>query len=358
MRRALTLLVLLSVPLSACGGDDDTTTSATSSSTTTAAETTTTGVASLVLGDPVALGEGTLVGTHPSAPIAYVSIVDRETDQVGCEGGDVARLWAQPLDGGTPVRALPDSFLSGLVLDGGAGGTVAVVDQCEGFLSTLAVARPQDDGTFADLREVDTSAVEASGQLMPSTIRWAADGRSFTGLVHDLAGDGVRAVRVGMDGEVTTLVDGAPLLAVEELADGTLVIATEHSVRIGEDPPIALEVTSIALDPERVRVAVFGPGGTTVLRPDIAPLDVDPGVSTMGSWSADGALLAYLRLDGDEASVWTTTSAGDVEPVRVDDRGGFGAPLFTADGGFVLYNDAVDDPQGYPVARATARAIT
>src|SRR3954462_14807819 len=97
--------------LGAGGSGDDTDSGARPTTTVPSSSTASTTDRAPRLGAPVGLGDGTLVGVHPSEPIAYVSIVDRETDQVGCEGGDVARLWAQPIDGSAPKRALPDSFL-------------------------------------------------------------------------------------------------------------------------------------------------------------------------------------------------------------------------------------------------------
>jgi hypothetical protein len=356
--RRVGLLCAVVLLVSACGSDDDSASTGTTSSTTTTtvSTTTTTASTSIELGAPVALGDGVLVGVHPTAPIAYVSVVDRETDEVGCEGGDVARLWAQPLDGGGPVRALADSFLSGLVLDGGADGTVAVVDSCEGFLSSLTVARPAADGTFADVVTVDTTAAEGSGQLMPNTIRWARDGRSFVALVHDVQGESIRAVRIGLDGTLTTIVQADELLAVAELADGRIVTATADAVRIDDDAPVAVKVTSLEVDPQRRRIVVFGEDGASLLDGGVAPATTDTDPATVGSWSPSGDALAYLRLEGDDAAV--VVAALDGAPLLVDDTGGFGAPRFSADGRFVLYNDAIDSGQGYAEPRATARPLS
>jgi hypothetical protein len=126
---------------------------------------------------------------------------------------------------------------------------------------------------------------------------------------------------------------------------------------VGDRPPVDLDVTSIALDQQRVLVAVFGSGGSDVLRPDIARVALDPEAATIGSWSMNGDLVGYLRLAGDGASVWVTSASGRDAPVVVDDSGGFGAPLFSADGRYVLYNDAVDSGQGYAEPRATARPL-
>jgi hypothetical protein len=303
------------------------------------------------------LGDGVVVGVHPSKPIAYVSIVDHQTKQRGCEGGEPTRLWAKPLDGGDAVRALPDSFVSGDVLTGGAEGRVAVVDQCEGFLSTLAVATPTAAGTFDDFHEVDTTAAETDGQLLPSTIRWSADGKTLLGIVHpNEAIERTIAVRISIDGTVQQLVDSDALLAVADLKDGTVVTATATSVTFGQATPIALDVTSIALAPDSTSIAVFGSSGVDVVGPDAGRRTITSTAASVGSWSPDGDLLAFLALAGDGAGVRVTDLDG--RDVTATDHGGFGAPAFDAGRHFVVYNEAVDSGQGFAEPHARARALT
>jgi hypothetical protein len=349
------LCVLLAA--SACSGDDDSASSSTTTSTAEAPSTTTTSNGPLQVGEPLDMGDGTFVGVHPTEPIAYVMIVDHETDEVGCEGGEPSRLWAEPIGSGAAVPALADSFVSGDVLIGGSGGRIAVVDQCEGFLSALAVATPATDGTFDGYAEVDTAGAETDGQLLPSTIRWSTDGETLLGLVHpNEAIERSIAVRISLDGTVQQLVEADGLLAVADLSDGTIVTATTSSVTIGTAAPVPIAVSSISPAPDGRSIAVFGADGVQVLQASGAPVIVDESVASSGSWSADGSLLSYLRVTGDDAAVWLTPLDGS--PVLVAAKGGFAAPRFTADGDYVLYNEAVDSGRGFDEPGARARKLT
>ena len=357
------MLLLVGVALlgSSCGGDDDDATTTTTSSTTTTRRTTSsTAVLPIELGPARALGDGALVGVHPSEPIAYLSIIDHDSKEVGCEGGDVARLWAQPIAGGDPVRALPDSFLSGIVLTGGSDGRVAVVDSCEGFLSSLTVATPDSQGRFGKVATIDTSDAESDGQLQPGTLRWSADGSSFLGIVH--LNDSIErtiGVRISLDGIVQQLVEGDGLLAVADLKDGSIVTATATHVTVGGASPVDIDrkVTSIAVSPDGTSIAVFGDDGVEVIAPaeGTGTNHVNADVSSVGSWSPPGDQLAYLAITGDTAGVRVSRLGG--APEIVTPNGGFGAPLFTADGRFVVYNDAVASGQGFDEPRAMARAV-
>ena len=346
--RRLALLCLLAF-VAACSGDDDDAAPSTSSSTT-EATTTTTALRPPTLGEPVEL-DGVMVGVHPTKPIAYVSIV--VPGEIGCEGGDAARLYAQPLTGGDAVEVVEGGLDSGVVLTGGADGAVAVVDSCEGFLSNLSVAQARADGTFDSVRVIDTSAIGENGQLQPGTIRWGRDGRSFVALVHDTEGEGSRVVRISLDGSVEELAHGDQLVAVEELANGRLAIATPTSLYVGHDAPVDVKVTSLALRPDRMGVAVVGEDGIKVAG---AVRSISDAPASVASWSPDGMQVAYLRVDGDTASAWLSADPGD--DVEVSKRAGFGAPLLTDDGEWVLYNEAVDSGQGFSEPHARARVIS
>jgi hypothetical protein len=355
------LLVVCAVALASCGGEDSGGTVAqepVSTTTTPATTTSTTRSGAIELGDAIALGDGVVVGVHPSKRIAYVSAIDHDTDEVGCEGGDIARLWAQPVDGGARVPALPAPRRSGTVVTGGEGGRVAVVEQCEGFLTTLVTAIPGDDGVLGDVDEVDTTAAQTDARLMPSTIRWSADGRSLLGLtqLHQEDVDVVHVVRLHLDGAVEDLGQGAALVAVAELADGRLVTASPGTLTVGEDEPEPVHVSSIAIAPDGVSIAVFGDEGVHVLVPGQPLRSVAPGQATVGSWSAAGDTLAFLRLDGDDVAVELARLDGS-STATVDDDGGFGPPLLTADGRTVLFNAAVDTGQGFDEPRAMVRPV-
>ena len=351
------VVVLCLVGAPSCGGDDGSDTTAGGSTTSSTATTTSAPPASIELGANVDLGEGVVVGAHPSSPIAYVSAIDHETTEVGCEGGDVAILWAQPVDGGARIRAISGSPLTGTVLLGGAGGRVALVDQCEGFLTTLAVARPAADGTLGDVVEIDTTEAQQDAQLMPSSIRWSADGTTFVGLVQRFAegSDVVHVVRLALDGEVEDLGERPGVIAVAELGDGRLVTATATAVTVDNGEPTSVAVTSISISPDGTSIAVFGEDGVSVLEPGVPLASLATDASSVGSWSADGDALAHLRLVGDDAAVWVTHVDGASAEVAA--KGGFGAPLFTADDGAVLFNDAVDSGRGFTEPRATARHL-
>jgi hypothetical protein len=342
---------LLVMSFAACGGDDAT--AARTSTTPTSEVSTTTAKSRTTLGDVVEL-TGVVVGVHPTEPIAYVSIVTTSTE--GCEGGDFTHLYAQRLTGGQPVQVLPERMSSGSVLNSGDDGRVAIVDQCEGYLGSLSTALARDDGTFEDVQKVDTTATEADGrrQIEPGTVRWGADGRSFVAIVRDLEGNGTRIVRIRLDGAFEDLGSGADLVAVEELANGELARATATTLTIGAGAPIATKVTSLALRPDRRAVDVVGSDG--IREYELGARDGVGhaiGPASVASWSSDGSALAYLQLHG-EGTPSARLAFVDLE---VSAHAGFGAPLLTADGKWVLYNEAVDDGQGYATPHARARAI-
>jgi len=76
----------------------------------------------------------------------------------------------------------------------------------------------------------------------------------------------------------------------------------------------------------------------------------------VGSWSPDGAFLAFLALNGDDAGARVIDLAG--RDVVATDHGGFGAPVFAADGDYVVYNEAVASGQGFDEPHARARMLT
>jgi len=171
--------------------------------------------------------------------------------------------------------------------------------------------------------------------------------------VHDAEGEGSRVVRISLDGSVEELAHGDQLVAVEELANGRLAIATPTSLYVGHDAPVAAKVTSLALRPDRMGVAVVGEDGIKVAD---AVRSITDAPASVASWSSDGGSVAYLRVDGDTASAWLSVDRGD--DVEVSANAGFGAPLLAADGDWVLYNEAVDSGQGFSEPHARARAVS
>jgi hypothetical protein len=127
-------------------------------------------------------------------------------------------------------------------------------------------------------------------------------------------------------------------------------------VTIGQAPPVPVTVSSISASPDGTSIAVLGGDGVQVLQAHGAPAKLDESVSSVGSWSADGDTLAYFRITGDDASVWLT--ALDGTPLLVAETVGFVAPRLSADGSFVVYNQAVDAGQGFAEPRARARPLS
>ncbi|MEN3272876.1 MAG: hypothetical protein V7636_1637, partial [Actinomycetota bacterium] len=193
--------------------------------------------------------------------------------------------------------------------------------------------------------------------LQPSTIRWSADHETLLGLVR--LNDSIErtiAVRISLDGTVKQLVEGDALRAVADFSDGTVVTATESNVTIGQAAPVTIAVSSISASPDGTSVAVFGDDGVQVLKASGAPVKADESVTSAGSWAADSSVLAYFRITGDNASVWLTELDGT--PVLVADKAGFVAPQLSADGDFVVYNEAVDSGEGFAEPHARARALS
>lgn len=314
------------------------------------------------LGPEVDLGAGVVVGAHPRLPLAYVSAVDPAAG-VGCEGADVEVLWVQPSDGGTRRRAVPSSTVSGRVVPGGADGEVVVVDQCEGYLSELGVGVPDAAGTLAGFRVVEPDTKGLPGELDPHSLTWAANGRSLLAVAKVVQPDDApakqpdRIVRIGLDGAVTATATAIGVIGAVELDDGRIVRASNETVRIGDEPIAMVAVASLALSPDRRRVAVFGDDGVHVLEPGKPLRKVRDDGATVGSWSPDGRFLAYLRLAAGDGVAVDLFEVATGQVVTVAARGGFTAPAFTADSATLLYDRAIPSGKGYDEPHATARRI-
>lgn len=366
--RAAALAAALLV-VAACGGDDDDASTVDETETTTTTDapvedgTTTTAAADdpFEPADARDFGPGGAAGVHPDAPIAYVLAEDPSSDETGCEGAPRTFLWAHPLDESDTsarVRATPGALdVAGEVLLGGADGAVALVEQCEGFLVTLATAVAAPDGTLTDVTAIELSGALDDGQIVPTSISWARDGQSWVGIFQRYEGlDDV--VRIGLDGAVTVLATFEEPTAAVELPDGTLVVSNPAGVRVGEEDPVADQAYDLRVAPSGDRVAVFNQQGVTIIGPGVEAEVVYEGDVSTGSWAPDGDALVLLDVtDADAGGRIVLVDLADGAEHELSAHAGFATPLFTTDGTTVVYSDAVPHPDGYDVPELMAREV-
>ncbi len=130
------------------------------------------------LGEPVALGEGWVVGPTADGQRLHVQHPDPASDRTGCEGQPVPILWVVEPATGTRVRALdlpePDQPAVTSVIRATDDPThVVLLSTCEEFVSSIWVGREADDGTVREL--VRLPRIERFHEVGRS-LRWAADG--------------------------------------------------------------------------------------------------------------------------------------------------------------------------------------
>lgn len=365
-RRLWWAAVLLALVASACGDDDGGERSASSSTRSDGAADDDGGATP----DPIQLGErhewgpGTLVGVHPGSPIGYVLAEDPASDELGCEGVPRPYLWAQAFDG-SGERALAAEEVAGEVLPGGTDGQVAVVEQCEGFLVSLSTATTDPEtGVLHDVRAVEVSGLPDGSELVPSTIRWSADGSSWTAVVQGIGTDGGdqedKVVRITLDGAVVELVTARGVTNAVELADGTIVYSDAAGLHVGQEVlPTDGLVYELRRSPDGTRVAVFGEDGIDLLHRDGELETVYAGAASTGSWSPAGDALVFLAVSqtdegasgdnrivvvhllGEDAAESPTGAARPLMEYEVADSAGFATPRFTSDGTTVAFSEAV-----------------
>lgn len=361
-------IVLAALLLVSCGDEDD---RAGDESTTSAPSSTTTGDAArlgeIELGAAVDLGPGDLVGVHPAGAHAYVLADDPSSNERGCEGAERSVLWAQPIDGGERELAIDGSSIAGRVLTAGDNGIAVLVDQCEGFLSAFATAVPKPDGSLGSVRRIEISGIPETSELVPSTITWGADRRSWIAVVQPIQSDEAAnpepddIVRIARDGPITTLKSEVAVTAAAELSDGTIVYATPEGVHLGDAAPTGGRSYGLEVSPDGRKVAAFGEEGVTVLEPGEDPQVVFSADASTGSWSPNGDAIVFLAislLEGGAAGpsrVLLVTLDGGEHEIAGD--GGFATPRFTPDGGVVVFSRAVAGEDGFMVPRTAARPV-
>jgi hypothetical protein len=359
-------VLCLAVVAAGCGGGDGSVFSAGSSTTvspptssvdrttTTSSTLPSTSITSegLMVSPALDLGEGFVFGGHASLPLVYVTAVDHETTEVGCEGGDVGRLWLQPLDGGARSEAIPGRFFGGGLVLGGAAGLVATVSSCDGRFGGIGTARMNADGTLSAIAALTLSGIGPQDELRSDTIRWSSNGRWLLGLLQ-VSGGPLIATRIGLDGAVTKLEDKLDLVAVADLGDGRLVTATSTGVTIAGQPSFIVPVTSIEVSPNQSAVAIFGDDGVRILTSGGILQQVATGPARTGRWSPDGTLLAYTQPTGDsphgQASVCLVSLHGGA--LTMTKGNAFDDLAFSADSRTVVYSTMKSNAYGEVMSR-------
>lgn len=319
---------------------------------------------------PRRLGTGLVEAVSVDGSALLVADHGGRSETPGCQGLPAPSLQRVPLDGGerTAVRSAEGNRpVRGRVLRG-PGGKVAVVYECRAFTTEVLVGTETADGRLEDLtRLADGLAPETRLQA------WSASGGQLLAIsTATPPGSSPEPVAVRIDpagGAVTQLFQGG-MQQVGELADGSLVVATDDNrVRIrrpsGEwsaDAP----GRSFAIAPDGRRVAAYGDDITLMTA---AGVDTAVGIPageqvTDVEWAGPGDALAYtserLTADGTrlaESYVALHHPGGQPARIAITTTGLYAGLAFAPAGDRLAFSHIGDEP-GYRTEAFTIRFPT
>lgn len=280
------------------------------------------------------LGSGLVVGVSADGTAALVAGEDPTSELIGCEGMPAPFLFSAPLDGGSRRRAVPGTTaISGQVLHGPDGKQVAILSDCEEFLSDIVLARDEGNGSLTDVAPLDRSLLDQ----LASRFSWSRDGTALLGIETETWD----VVRIDVRTRTRQPVVAADALQAAELADGTLVLlGRDGSVRTGErDAAGVTGAFGIAVSPDGRQVAAFGADGLFVIAPGSAARKLVPTAVPEATWAPDGGALAYIS----DGTVSVVTTAGVVSEIA---RDAVTPGQFTPDGSALVFTGAPSDPEG------------
>lgn len=269
------------------------------------------------VGEPRDLGEGIAIGAAPDGLHLWVHAPDTgSTDS--CEGADFEFLWTVDVATGERRRALdvPDDQhpqVGTIAIAPGDPGTVLLVGECEGFLSSAHLATLAPDGTMSELTELPLPEVE----LRPRTLRWLGDDQlmavgntdeAFGELfVHQVGSDGWDDLGTGDHIDWLPLGDG---LAAEVLFDQVALVGEDGTVldsipanAIVRAPGGGFPLLATRYD------AADAPGALLLVRPGGVQERLAGTAGLAPSFSPDGTHVAWSELPSSEdadASPMTT----------------------------------------------------
>lgn len=188
---------------------------------------------SLEVAETIDLGQGRVVGLSRDAAYAYITDVDPEVAELGCEGAPWESLYVQNVATGERVRvgAAGEIGATGLAeVSLGAGGRIAILTSCEEFVDHVYVGTIGANGMPENLVEMPTDLDYISD------LQWYDEQYLLlAGATFDDAGGLTRAAYL--------VRPEAPELIPQTGSEGAL-----HVSRFGDQIAIAYENGDVLLD--------------------------------------------------------------------------------------------------------------
>lgn len=317
---------------------------------------------------PKTIGTGFIAGTSRDGSAVYVEEEDPTFPEPGCEGQPAPVLFRLPVGGGERQLLATKAQPVRGQLERATGGKVALIDGCEGFLSTLYVGTDTPDGRLGEFTKVALPDGSGGGRPAPSTLTFTVDGTALVGadnLPRNPEGNGgTPIVRLDPSSGKATDVFTVPgiesgVFQVAEMADHIYAVSGGGRVQIftasGELKSKA-DGNGFALSPDRRTLAVYGPGGVSSLTPGgNGPQPLVPAQSgrqiDSAQYSPDGRTVAYVSSgDGGNDNQVELVVVASKQVVPVVGPGPYGRVYFTGDGKAVVMNRFQSTPANtFPV---------
>lgn len=242
-------------------------------------------------------GSGVPIAVDPAGRFLYLSDEAIEGGS-GCEGGDNAAIFVEPVAGGERRQVLPAAVLGGggrFDLRFDDAGRVAARSLCEGSGATIVLATIAEDGTFENESEVTVRDLDLDREVDGVVdFEWRdPDELVVVTSTQSASGEHRHAYSVAVDtGDVADLgIDD--VMQVEVRPDGTITVLTsDRDVLIGRDTVATVPgATELRMTPSGRELVLDGahPNGLTVI-------DVDTGASR--SFDVGGATDVVALDDG------------------------------------------------------------